>query len=448
MKRLSKIKTLNPKLGLLLVFIFSLLTFWACPKPPDEVRDTSIHIELTDTWTTSLSFEISVDDTIERWSYELVRNDSVVKQGVEHGRSIQITDTHLEPNRVYSYIAYFRENNHRVDSTATFNFTTMDTTSHDFTWIIDTLGIYGSWLNDVHIIDENNIWAVGRIIMDDPDSSYNGTGKETFNAVHWDGSEWEVMRIVNPDELYSIFYFNENDIWVTNFGFPIHFDGIEWTLYHIQNMGLDVSTGKACWGTSSDNMYFVGINGGIVHYDGSSFTIMESGTDFNLYSVSGTSDGEYVFTCGANRYRESIALQIRNQQITTIWEGETRYSAPAGAPFNVQVFEDTAYFSSELSLWKYNYIAERSSYIYVAENYMPIFPTSIFINSPNDIFLSGTRSEFVHYNGISWHLDLSVWGLFGYTGISIDGMDAKGDFVVRVGDMWILNHAVVLRGYR
>jgi len=36
----------------------------------------------------------------------------------------------------------------------------LDTTSHNFSWDIDTLGLYGSYLNDVAIVDENDIWVV------------------------------------------------------------------------------------------------------------------------------------------------------------------------------------------------------------------------------------------------------------------------------------------------
>jgi len=39
----------------------------------------------------------------------------------------------------------------------------MDTTSHNFTWKIDTLGIYGSYLNDVWIVNEDDIWVVGQM---------------------------------------------------------------------------------------------------------------------------------------------------------------------------------------------------------------------------------------------------------------------------------------------
>ena len=43
-----------------------------------------------------------------------------------------------------------------------------DTTSHNFTWETWTFGEHSSSvLNDVAIIDENNIWAVGEIYMND-----------------------------------------------------------------------------------------------------------------------------------------------------------------------------------------------------------------------------------------------------------------------------------------
>ena len=61
----------------------------------------------------------------------------------------------------------------------------MDTTSHNFTWVIDTLGDYGSYLNDVAIIDENNIWVVGNIETDSGE----------YNAAHWDGIDWDFLGL-------------------------------------------------------------------------------------------------------------------------------------------------------------------------------------------------------------------------------------------------------------
>ena len=148
------------------------------------------------------------------------------------------------------------------------------------------MGSYGSILWDVHIVNENDIWVVGNIEI--PDSSHLPSYGHC-NAAHWDGSNWEFIRINNSSvDLHQIQYFSEEDIWVTSHCFPYHWDGIEWTLYHLENMGMDtICVGSAIWGTSSSNMYFVGLNGGIVHYNGVEFVEMDGMTEINLTSISG-----------------------------------------------------------------------------------------------------------------------------------------------------------------
>ncbi len=81
-------------------------------------------------------------------------------------------------------------------------------------------GIGSSYLSDVAIINENNIWAVGEIHTDKTDQfDSNGVWVQPYNAVHWDGNNWELKRIfINGYfyPLYAIFAFNENDIWFAN----------------------------------------------------------------------------------------------------------------------------------------------------------------------------------------------------------------------------------------
>ena len=193
-----------------------------------------------------------------------------------------------------------------------------DSTSHNFVWEIDSLGLYGSYINDVWIVNENDIWVVGQIVMPDPDSSWNGTGREKFNAAHWNGEEWEVMRIYNSAPLHSIWYFDKDNIWVSS-GFPKHWDGNKWRIFHLQNMGFDVST-ENIWASSPSDIYFVGSEGSIVHYNGSSFSKIESGTEIDLKSISGTPDGRRVFITGYEDSGElsgqSIALEIKNGNLS------------------------------------------------------------------------------------------------------------------------------------
>ena len=61
-----------------------------------------------------------------------------------------------------------------------------DTTSHNFIWTADTLGVYPSYLHGVWGTDLNNVYAVGLIIYSY--SPYTFTG-----IIHWDGTKWTSM---------------------------------------------------------------------------------------------------------------------------------------------------------------------------------------------------------------------------------------------------------------
>jgi len=52
------------------------------------------------------------------------------------------------------------------------------------------------------------------------------------------------------------------------------------------------------WGRADDDIYAVGSNGRILHFDGERWRSEESGTSKNLHSISGTPDGEHVYAVG------------------------------------------------------------------------------------------------------------------------------------------------------
>lgn len=210
----------------------------------------------------------------------------------------------------------------------------MDTTSSNFTWTIDTIGTYFTFLRDVKIVNENNIWVVGLIYAFVQDSSGESMVKEKFSTAHWNGTEWSLGEAYSSAELHSIRYYSENDIWAMS-GAPKHWDGTNWTLYLLWNNGIleeDEGGVYYTWGSSSSDIYFVGNKGTIVHYDGTNFTKLSSGLTVNLLSVSGTQDGSYIFTCGINNLYESAILEIHNYQVTTLYEGSFWDSGQAGAP--------------------------------------------------------------------------------------------------------------------
>jgi len=220
-------------------------------------------------------------------------------------------------------------------------------------------------------------------------------------------------------------------------------------------MGLDVVVGSAIWGTSSSNMYFVGLNGSIVHYDGANFVQMDSGTDVDLKDIDGTPNGEHVFAVGYDETypARSVILEYENGSWTTFYycEGVLPSEECQGAINTcTDVIGDTAYFIlGFVGLWKYNYLTGESEIIpeneiYFSNRGFPGFKGQ----GENDISFIANWGELIHYNGSTWHLDTTVLDQFGPNNIRVKGMDFKADIVVSVGYAWNPVGAFIARGYR
>jgi hypothetical protein len=170
-----------------------------------------------------------------------------------------------------------------------------DTTSHDFTWHTDTLGVFPSVLLCVAAIDEQNVWAVGEIWTPEPDTIWN-TSNTKNNAIKWNGTDYEYYQIMvksfggsyGIQRLEVVLPFSVNDIWMFSVsGSYVHWNGVEWESEVVPGR---TGTPNAAWGPSSDDFYIVGSNGSITHYDGTNFTLMESGTDIDLQRICGYID--------------------------------------------------------------------------------------------------------------------------------------------------------------
>lgn len=225
----------------------------------------------------------------------------------------------LLPNQSYKIKAAFVTNN-QLQPTNEVVAKTMDTTTHNFTWQTFTFGESGnSTLYDVAIIDENNIWAVGELHMNDslgnPDPTY-------YNVAHWDGLKWELKKLFYKGGIWpikTILAFNENDIWFS--GYMRYHNGkfIELPIPDIL-MGWTINK---MWGTSSNDLYAVGNNGNIAHYDGKNWKKIESGINIDLKDISGIPDKKEIWTCGWNyQTGQSMILKITGNDCEIIWDSE------------------------------------------------------------------------------------------------------------------------------
>jgi len=95
--------------------------------------------------------------------------------------------------------------------------------------------------------------------------------------------------------LVNIWGTSSSDVFAVGVGGMIlHYDGSTWSI-------MDSGTANellGIWGTSSSDVYAVGTGGLVLHYDGNDWSSMTSGTTSELISIGGSSASD-VFAVGA-----------------------------------------------------------------------------------------------------------------------------------------------------
>ncbi len=283
----------------LFTFAFLLLTSCETTEPPPSNQKLTLVAEdasCTEAWLNLKIENISLPTEIT-----IKQNDTTIITTNLNSSDTTLFVENLLPSQAYTFQATSIK--YQVSSIKV-PVTTMDTTSHNFTWVTFTFGGgSSSHLSDVAIINENNIWAVGEIHTAETDQfDSNGVWVQPHNAVHWDGTSWELKRIlVNYRgnmiflSLEGIFAFSATDIWLVS-SLPIHGDGENWQIYDVREItNSDLSLTKA-WGINSNDIYFVGRAGSIAHYNGSNWRKIDSGTNLDIYDIWGDYNeqiGEY-----------------------------------------------------------------------------------------------------------------------------------------------------------
>jgi hypothetical protein len=338
-----------------------------------------------------------------------------------------VVDTGLLPAHSYRYAARLEKEGQTAARSNPVELTTMDTTSHDFSWqLYEFGGVHGSSvLYDVAIINENDIWAVGEIHTAETDTFDSlGNWVNPYNAVHWNGSEWELRRILYDNSFWTIkaiYAFSSNDIWFSAF---VRWDGTNFIELPIPDILIGYGINKI-WGTSSNDLYLVGTQGLIVHYDGQRWERMESGTDVNLLDVWGSPDGSVVWACGFTDFVGTVLLKITGKTIKKVYDdqanwGRIRQDSLSGTLTSLWTNNpEKIYIMSPAGMYRTsansNGEAER---IWLNNHHLPGFPHILRGNAENDLFTSGDFSMIAHFNGKSWYQFSELTGRMSFRGVA------------------------------
>ena len=317
-----------------------------------------------------------------------------------------------------------------------------DTTSHDFVWHMETLGDgNASVLNDVFIVDDDYVIAVGEINVQDS----VGNWEPPYGVAIWDGQSWSLKRIlawwpgtgssnVRPT---GVFAFSRTDIWFAYSG-VFHWDGVTVTPYWIgwdypgnPNFVLDSGqTADKLWGTSSSDLYAVGRRGGMAHFDGSRWTKLESGTTLDVKDIWGGVNSK-------TRLRETIAVaailySTYDRKILGVWQNTVVTLSDSGISLPL----DGVWFDPGRHYWVVGSgIYEKNDIQDISwDSEVPVISTfhtyAVRGNAWNDVFVVGSYGEVVHYNGASWksYRDVTRIVAGGYYAVAV-----KGNLMFAVG---------------
>ncbi len=205
-------------------------------------------------------------------------------------------------------------------------FTTLDTTAHNLlTGQTFSFGEHSaSALYDAAIIDENNIWTVGEIYMND---STGNPDLKKYNALKWNGSNWDMLRIpftyqgTDYNTIKSVYAFGADDIWFAG-NDVIWWNGSEFKLVTVPPDVWGSYQINKIWGRSSNDLYIIGSKGSIACYNGNNWSKIESGTTSDLINIWGSQNENTIWICGVNNdYGISTLLKIKNGVAGIIFEG-------------------------------------------------------------------------------------------------------------------------------
>jgi len=414
----------------LIIFFFS---FYSCNTTEPTVGNTLAlkleDVSCTEAWITLTTANLQLPAEINFVRTDPDGNTSSQISILTTQDSLLYIDS-LLPNTSYKFQASSIEN---PVSSNEITAATLDTTSHNFTFETWTFGEHSSSvLYDVAIIDENNIWAVGEIYMND---SLGQPDSKRYNAIRWNGANWDIIRIpynYQGTDFYhpiqSTFAFGSNDIWFCGNG-VIHWEGKSFIPIAIPTNVWGPYQMNKIWGSSSNDLYVVGNEGNIAHYQNGQWSRITSGTELHIYDIWGNyndiADNYEIIAIAANRALNFNKAILRINSLNNIILLSTD-----GIPYSIHSiwFKNKTYYVVGSGMYKKNDITSSIDWQSLHQGISNYYLESISGNDLNDIIVCGDFGELIHFNGVTWKSYRD-----NFSGILLGEVLLKNDLVVIVG---------------
>lgn len=208
----------------------------------------------------------------------------------------------------------------------------------------------------------------------------------------YDGTSWTSERIHDSGSLASIWGSGPDDVWVGSSSLVLHYDGAGWTSEELpsNNNQLQIH------GTGPSDVFAVSVSGNIWHYDGADWTQVSTGYGA-LEDVWATSSDD-VWVAGVDR----TLVHYDGTDWTEVVVPEEL--APDSDHFLA------VWASSATDVWVAPHAHDRgllhydgTAWEFVDFGVAPPAPyEDIWGTGPDDIWVTGTYGNVLHYDGASW----------------------------------------------
>ncbi|MCA0445742.1 MAG: hypothetical protein LCH54_05900 [Bacteroidetes bacterium] len=410
-----------------------LIISFSCQEP-EEKEQRQITLAIADLEPIFATLSLHVENSITKPAMIAMTRDGGQYQVIRlYGTDTIVTDWQIKPKTTYSWQAHLTTGNSYPVSSNPVIGTTGDTTSHAFTFSLTELGGSGSSINDVWIGGENDIWVAGDIVI-------NFKTDEVYNLMHWNGSIWEKWRLVFRFDYASgpLFGYNmgaavfktpEGRVWVMSDAGGISYSddmGLHWIqVTQLKGIGL---AGERIYGTSNSNMYFTGLGGGILHFNGSTFTRMPKVTDLHLTDLWGNSEGVFVM---AEKYGQDVDAPILKLNGSQLERFPNKLSFNSFNQTGIWVTEKHKYLTAGY-LMRYDAYLKKWLSLDTGSSGINIWPSGVRGNSDIDYWIFDSFSHLVHFNGGTWKVypEVNQMGVeqFFFTRLAV-----KGELLVALG---------------
>ncbi len=273
----------------------------------------------------------------------------------------------------------------------------------DYTWTADTIKVInnGLVLDRIWGITPTDVWAVGE-------------ATSTILAIwHYNGSWWGCDSVNRRNDPWAIIGFSSNEVWMGNTNSTIwKYDGSEWKVYGKYSInGFDEIWIMDFDGTGPNNIYGIGsanqsygnnYTGIIMHYDGSSWKIVNIGPSHVGFNECGIDKKSGNFIIGGTDYDSTGWIENAYS-----WDGKKLNKLYSGSTYAaISRIGDQAYVYMNKKLYKY-----RSGKLVLWKDMSNTScTTKIWCGRSEDDFFMGSSTGIGHYNGVDFKTVYKLYG--------------------------------------